>query len=404
MTNFNSDSAYVWIWLADAQKPIVAGKLEKKDFHHDFFYGQSYLNNSQAISLSETELPLVGGRRFTSIKEIHYVIRDALPDAWGRRILNYRYQTSELSILDMLLLSSSDRIGALHFQETADTYSPRFEDHATLEQLLEATSLIEKGEYIPKELEFALNHGTSVGGARPKALINHDDKKYIAKFSSLTDIFPLVQAEYAAMWLAQKIGINAAPVKLVEVKGRFVLLIERFDRIKIANYWARKFMVSALTLLQLDEMEGRYASYLDLADQITRNCKMLITDLHELFKRMVFNILIGNTDDHAKNHSFFWDGKQYELTPAYDICPYPRAGQEATQAMIVGKYGALSQLRNALTAAPWFHLSEESATQIIDELVAKVREFWPEACKQARLKPAQCDQLTGTAVLNPYCF
>lgn len=216
--------------------------------------------------------------------------------------------------------------------------------------------------------------------------------------------YRMQQAEFAAMWLANKIGINTASVKLKNSAGKYILLVERFDRINIQQTWTRKFMVSALTLLGLDENEGRYASYLNLAEQIRKYAKNPIADLHELYQRMVFNILVGNTDDHAKNHAFFWDGHYYTLTPAYDICPYLRAGHEATQAMTVGEMGNYSLLKNALTAANCFGFTEEEAKKKINALVDAVKTFWPEACKQAELTAQQKKQLTGTAVLNPFCF
>lgn len=104
---------------------------------------------------------------------------------------------------------------------------------------------------------------------------------------------------------------------------------------------------------------------------------------------MLFNILIGNTDDHAKNHSFFWDGEQFELSPGYDICPYLRTGQEATQAMTVGEYGTQSTLKNALTSAGAFGLTEKAAQEESDTLVRGIKKYWPEACEHAQLTEFQ---------------
>lgn len=319
-------------------------------------------------------------------------------------MLNHQYQTTAISVLDLLLLSSSDRIGALHFQSSPEDYMPQYENNANLDQLLEAAKLVELGKPLSPALAAALMHGTSVGGARPKTLIDENNKKHIAKFSSSTDIFPIVQAEFAAMHLASELSLKVASVRLVTTAGKKVLLIERFDREKNRGEWHRKFLVSALTLLNLGDSEGRYASYLDLADLMRKYCKNPINDLHELFRRMVFNILIGNTDDHAKNHSFFWDGEYYQLTPAYDICPYLRVGQQATQAMTVGTMGTFSLLANALTAAPWFELSKEEADHEIKRLTEGVNSHWQAACDKAELTKHQHGQLTKTAVLNPYCF
>lgn len=404
MTISNHKEAYVWVWLPDAVQPIVAGKLEHEGSYHDFFYGQTYLNNPSAIALEKNDLPLLKGHRFKSIQELHPVFCDSLPDMWGRRILFNKYYNAPLSSLDMLLFSSSDRIGALHFQENSTEFTPRFENDASLEQLMEAATIIENGKSLPEELAIALFHGTSVGGARPKALLNEKDHKYIAKFGSSTDLFPLVQAEYATMLLGKKIGLNVSPVRLVKISGKYILLVERFDRIKMNNGWSRKFIISGLTMLRLEEIEARYASYLNLADEIRKCSQSPIKDLNELFERMIFNILVGNTDDHAKNHAFFWNGQHHKLTPAYDICPYLRVRQQATQAMIVGKQGSFSLLKNALSAAPWFQLSDQQANDKIDLMVEKIKSFWPDVCEQAELTQLQQQQLNGTAILNPYCF
>ena len=179
----------------------------------------------------------------------------------------------------MLLLSSTDRIGALHFQTSSAEHKTHGEENASIDQLIEAVALIESGQPLPEDLNMALMHGTSVGGARPKALIQEDHKKFIAKFSASTDPFPIVQAEYASMVLAKKMGLDVADVRLVNANNKFVLLVERFDRERKNNAWSRKFVVSALTLLGLDEIEGHYASYIDLSDLIRRDCKNPTKDL-----------------------------------------------------------------------------------------------------------------------------
>lgn len=403
MMTFNTPEAYVWVWLPNAEKPIVAGLLEKNAEGHDFFYGKSYLNSSDAIAFSKFEMPLIQGQRFTSKDTLFHVFSDALPDAWGQRVLLHKYNHA-LSPLDLLLFSSSDRIGALHFQSSPEIYQPQYENSASVEQLMEAVGLVEQGQPLPESLALALLHGTSIGGARPKAFVDAGNKKYIVKFRASTDIYPIVQAEYAAMSLAKKIGLQVANVELASSAGKYMLLVERFDRKFSEGKWTRQFLSSALSLLDLNEFQGRYASYLDLADIMRKVCRDSNNNLRELFRRMIFNILIGNTDDHAKNHAFFWDGKYYELTPAYDICPYLRAGQEATQAMQVGKWGSHSTLQNAKSRASSFGLTAEEAQEEIEKLTEAVRKCWPAVCEEAKLTKLQQAQLSGSAVLNPYCF
>jgi len=136
------------------------------------------------------------------------------------------------------------------------------------------------------------------------------------------------------MRLAKIAGLTVAPVSLTKASNKDVLLIERFDRLKQSDRWQRKIMLSALTLLGLDEMMARYASYEDFAQIIRYGATDAQATLKEIFSRMVFNILCGNTDDHARNHAVFWDGNMLALTPAYYICPQGRNGREASQAML----------------------------------------------------------------------
>ena len=148
------------------------------------------------------------------------------------------------------------------------------------------------------------------------------------------------------MELARRVGSYVAPVKLEQALGRDVLLIERFDR--VPGTGQRRAIVSALTILELDEMAARYASYEALAHQVRERFTDAPRTLRELFARIAFNILVGNNDDHARNHAAFWDGECVTLTPAYDICPQPRAGGETTQAMSIGADGfRMSQSRPA---------------------------------------------------------
>ncbi len=170
------------------------------------------------------------------------------------------------------------------------------------------------------------------------------------------------------MKLALLAGLDVAPVKMVKAAGKDVLLIKRFDRIHTNNGWLRKSMVSALTMFGLSEMNARYASYEDLAQIIRQRFFKPQAALKELFSRLVFNILCGNTDDHARNHAAFRDGKELELTPAYDICPQGRAGNEASQAMKIVADKNLSQLRLCLEVAYQFHISGAEAREIFQHI------------------------------------
>ena len=403
--------AYVWIWLPGATEPVVAGKLEAQGKYITFNYGKSYLERPEALAIYEPELPLQSGiLPLLNGLDMPSSIRDAAPDAWGRRVIINRKMglkgidtdTAVLDEMTYLLESGSDRIGALDFQYSPKEYIPRSSQNASLEELLESAQRVEKGIPLSPDLDQALFHGSSIGGARPKALIESGTSKYIAKFSATNDTYSVVKAEYLAMRLAALCGLNVAPVKLVQALGKDVLLIERFDRSKIESGWTRKSMVSALTLFGLSDMSARYASYEDFAHMIRVRFIEPKKTLKELFGRVVFNILCGNNDDHARNHAAFWDGKELTLTPAYDICPQARTGNESTQAMkIIGNNG-YSQLKTCLMAAHHFLLSEKEAIEIFNTFQENIRNHWDSVCDEASLTEVDKSFFWGRQFLNPF--
>jgi serine/threonine-protein kinase HipA len=406
--------AYVWIWLPNETQPLVAGRIARQnDGRLMFNYGQSYLARDNAIAIYDPELPLRAGEiALHDTMELPSCIRDASPDAWGRRVIINRTlglkgkdaDKIELDELTYLLESGSDRIGALDFQALPMDYKPRQSANATLGELMQSAERVEKGVPLSPDLDQALQHGTALGGARPKALIDDGPRKYIAKFSASADLYSVVKAEYIAMRLASLVGLNVAPVKLTKGLGKDVLLIERFDRLPVGGGWARRALVSALTMLTLDESEARYASYEDFAEIIRHRFTDAKRTLEELFGRIVFNILSGNTDDHARNHAAFWDGKALTLTPAYDICPQGRTGGEATQAMLITGNKRLSQLTLCLEAAPQFLLGADRARIIIDAQLATIRAEFGRICDEAGFSETDRAFLWGRQFLNPFAL
>jgi serine/threonine-protein kinase HipA len=404
---------YVWTWLPEATEPVVAGLITRDGARYIFNYGRSYLARKEAIPLYEPELPLQAGA-IPPLDDLSLAgcLRDGAPDAWGRRVIVNRLYGKKGDGIDVgavdeltyLIESGSDRIGALDFQRSGTTFEGRGSQGAPLEELLTIAERVEKGVPITPDLERAVFHGTSLGGARPKAAIETDDAKFIAKFSSSKDVINVVKAEFVAMRLAARAGLDVARTSLVEAGGKDVLLVERFDRVKTRKGWTRKAMVSALTLLELDELMGRYASYQDLADIIRNRFTAPKKTLHELFGRLVFNILCGNTDDHARNHAAFWDGRLLTLTPAYDICPQNRGGREANQAMLIKDEQHRSQLSLCIEAAPQFLLTEKAAIEIIERQITIIRDSWKDICEEAALSEVDRGILWRGRFLNPYAF
>ena len=400
-----TSDAYIWIWLPGESEPVVCGRLEPENSVYGFVYGKSYLNRPNAIALDPRELPLEERFFLPAFGETHSVIRDAAPDAWGRRVLMYTSGGKAFSELDYLFLAGRDRIGAMDVRQESSGYSGSGAGlSALIEDLMTAAEKVEEGHPLPVSLANALLHGSSVGGARPKALLMNENIKWIAKFSSTTDHYPVVRSEYAAMWLAGKCGIATPDMILLRIMGKDVLLVKRFDRELQNGQWRRRFLISGLTALQLHETEATLSSYPELASFIRRFGDGFASDTKQLFKRMLFNILIGNTDDHARNHSFFWDGRHYTLTPAYDICPILRAGQTAHQAMIIGREGRNSSIRNALSEAKQFGLTSEEAKTIGEETAGIIRLHWDEAADLAGLTSHDSKRLKQATVLSPACF
>lgn len=291
---------------------------------------------------------------------------DASPDSWGQRVIIARLTGKQgreadavnLDRLTFLLESGSNRIGGLDFQVSATEYVAR-EDGATLDELHGAALALDEGELSPA-LAAVLVHATSVGGARPKVTLVDGDKHLIAKLTMSTDIYPMVKAEVAGLELARRVGIDVPPSSVITSLGREVLLIERFDR---PGPGERRMVVSGLTMLGYGDFLGaRYSSYPEMLDVLRQRSRHGEGLGKQIFERVVFNIAIGNIDDHARNHAAFWDGDHLELTPAYDLAPQPRTGSVARQAMDIGRDGSRdSQFVVCVNAAQDYGLSGASA-------------------------------------------
>ena len=411
---------FVWKWLMGESEPVVAGRLvQNMDGQQIFTYGRSYIERHNAESIYSDELPLINGVQtpFVGLSEFA-CIRDTSPDAWGRRVVINRmfavgedvkgkgFYDRELSEITYLLESASDRVGSLDFQLSSTEYVARCESEASIEDLYLATQKVLDGLPIPPSLEMALMHGTSLGGARPKSMLSGEEKKYIAKFSTSTDPYNVVKSEYIAMKLAKLVGIDVADVALGSVFGRDYLLVTRFDRKLISSgNWARRSVVSALTVLELHERWVKEASYLDLIEKIRINGTVFKVQSMELFRRIVFNVLIGNTDDHARNHAFFIKpGDELELTPAYDLCPQPRAGGEATHGMLITKNKRFSRLSDVLSTCERYGLTEQKAKAEIERMAQVVFGAYQNLAVQCSLDVATRNMLWRGAILNRDIF
>ena len=253
-SKFQSNEVFVWVWLPKHTEPVVAGVIQNQGSYYSFNYGKTYLARADAISLFEYELPLISGQQNPKPGlQLPGCLRDGSPDAWGRRVILHRFfgtkgkdlSDQNLDELTFMLESASDRVGALDFQTSPGTYKARVKETAQLEELLEAVTRVQQGLPLSPEISQALFHGTSLGGARPKAMLEDGKLKYIAKFAASNDHYSVVKAEFLAMILAKRVGLNVATVKWKSVAEKDVLLVERFDRTK-SSYFNSKFPFKCL--------------------------------------------------------------------------------------------------------------------------------------------------------------
>jgi serine/threonine-protein kinase HipA len=372
----------------------------------DFTYARSYLNNANAISLYAPELPLRrGAQEPLDGLRVAACLKDATPDSWGERVIGNRLGSgdAELSIETYMLESGSNRLGALDFQLSPEEYRPRL-DTASLDELYDAAEKVLAGEQLNPAIGDALMNGTAIGGAHPKVLISDEfGAEHIAKLSVSSDVHPWIRAEAVAIELARHCGIDVPNASITKSMGRDVLLIERFDRTRGGR---RRHVVSGLTMLGFDALLGaRYGSYPEMLD-VLRELGRAPQDLgRRLFERIIFNIAIGNNDDHARNHAAFWDGESLELTPAFDLTPQPRSTDTSAQAMAIGRDGSrASQFSACVAAAADYGLSRPDAREVVDHVVSKIEAQWPDAADAAGLTEADRNALWRRSILNRSAF
>jgi serine/threonine-protein kinase HipA len=401
-----TEFVHVWTWLPGATSPTPAGGLRwNANLVPEFAYRDAYLDRADRFPLAPEAPTRHGWFQPEEGLSLHGFLADGLPDSWGQQVLRtgrpqaFEDDANEQRVL--MLNSGTDRFGALDFQRSGTIYEPRA-SLATLDELHRAAEMIEAGERLSPELDAALLHGTSIGGARPKALLTDPAtrRSFIAKFASTSDRgLPVVNAEAACLDLARRVGITAAKAEVAHSLGKDVLLVERFDR---DRYGHRFHTVSALTISKLDASIGRYATYPDIYDALM-SAGAAPESGAELFDRIVFNVAVSNSDDHARNHAAFWDGANLNLTPAYDITPGHRSGETAQQALAIGRRGERdSTFETCIEASAIYGLSPAEARESVDRIATTIREHWTEVSEEARLTDAQASRLLGRQILNPY--
>lgn len=345
-----------------------------------FEYDAAWLKHPQKFALGPN-LPLTSVKHH-STNGLFGAFSDPAPDRWGQKLMRrFELESAQTEGRTPRTLLGSDflagvddeiRLGALRFKRPGDDQFLAHTGRAVpplleLRELLSATDRIEKGKARKKDIQLVLAPGGSLGGARPKATIRDREKLHVAKFPSPTDQWPVIPWEAVVLDLAEKAGVSVAPNKIVRIGTKMVLLTERFDRESADK---RVPYMSAMTAIGAQEHEER--SYLEILEVLRRDGAYPVEDARQLWRRMVFNVLVSNTDDHLRNHGFLWAGQGWRLSPAFDMNPAPPIVGARIHALALNELDHSSSIDTVMSVAADFHLTANEAMRIAGEVAASV--------------------------------
>lgn len=414
MTSEAPGECFVYITLPGETAPVTAGRfaltVDRRGVPEGrFVYGRSYLERPNAVALDPVELKLAPRTYATlAMGGVFGALRDASPDHWGRRVIQRHLGKAQPGEMDYLLHSPDDRAGALGFGLHQTPPAPRRSfnqtlDLATVQRIADA---LVADEHLPAaggadeadhdQVEKLMLIGTSMGGARPKAVVEDDDGLWLAKFNRPDDAWNSARVEHAMLTLARACGLLTAQSRVVDVAGRDVLLVKRFDREKTQAGYRRARMVSALTLLRAeDTYQARDKwSYVLLAEELRRVCSEPAAHAAELFRRMCFNALISNVDDHPRNHAVMAQAADWKLSPAYDLTPaVPVSTERRDLAMACGDAGRFANAANLLSQSARFLLEATQARAMVDAMEAQVRGTWYATARAAGVSERDCARI-----------
>lgn len=403
-----TSECFVYITLPGQVAPVTAGRFALTRNRAGaplgrFVYGRSYRERADAVPVDPITLKL-GPRIYetTQLKGVFGALRDAGPDYWGRLVIERHLPAANLDELTYLLHAPDDCAGALGFGLNQQPPAPRrnFSRTLDLDKLQAIADAIVKDQPLPdgqdRQVEQLLLVGTAMGGARPKVVVEDGDGLWLAKFNRDDDKWNCARVEHAMLALGRACGLTTAESRVTRIGGRDVLLVKRFDREKTDDGYLRTRMVSGLTLLRSEETAREQWSYVVLAEELRRICAEPKAAAAELFRRMVFNALISNTDDHPRNHAIIAKNEDWKLSPAYDLTPTSPVGIEHRDlAMICGDAGRFANAANLVSQSPRFLLAPEEASKIIDDMEAAVRARWYDVARGEGVSAADCNRIAG---------
>ncbi|MCB1864089.1 MAG: type II toxin-antitoxin system HipA family toxin [Chromatiales bacterium] len=408
-SSLGTTECFVYLTLPGTSEFVTAGKFVRELDRTGmpvgrFVYGKSYLKRPDAVPIDPVELKL--GRttyRTAALKGMFGALRDAGPDYWGRRVIEKHAGKPQLGELDYLLYAPDDRAGALGFGLGQEPPAPKrkFNKTLDLEKILALADTIIADEEPPQgpeaeQVEDLMLIGTSMGGARPKAVVEDDDGLWIAKFNRPDDKWNHARTEHAMLLLARACGIQSAQSKTITVGDRDVLLVKRFDREKTDEGYLRARMISGLTLLRTEDTHQQRDrwSYVLMAEELRRASSNPKNDAAELFDRMVFNALISNTDDHPRNHALIARDKDWRLSPAYDLTPsMPISMERRDLALSCGDWGRYAHAQNLVSQSQRFFVQRERADALITAMEEQISATWYETSRRAGVSEKDCETI-----------
>lgn len=415
MTSEAPSECFVYITLAGEVGPVTAGRFvlgrDRRDVPEGrFVYGRSYMARPNAVALDPIELKLAPRTYSTvTLGGLFGALRDASPDYWGRRVIQRHLGKAQPGEMEYLLYSPDDRAGALGFGLNQVPPAPKraFNQTLDLANLQAIADKIVADEEAPaaaanadaaQQVENLMLIGTSMGGARPKAVVEDEAGLWIAKFNRPDDDWNSARVEHAMLLLGRACGLTTAESRVEVVGGRDVLLVKRFDRERVESGYLRARMVSALTLLRAeDTYQSRDKwSYVLLAEELRRVCDDPEENTRELFRRMCFNALISNVDDHPRNHAVIAKDAGWKLSPAYDLTPaVPISIERRDLAMACGDAGRFASAENLLSQRARFLLDDDDARGIVDAMEGQVRASWYATARAAGVSERDCEKIAG---------
>jgi serine/threonine-protein kinase HipA len=409
----SATECFVYITLPGETSPVTVGKFvlgknTRGDALGQFVYRGKYLDDPRAVEIDPIELKLSKRTYETALLNgVFGALRDAGPDYWGRRVIEKHAGKAKLGELDYLLESPDDRAGALGFGLNTEPPAPlrKFNKTIDLEKLQALADALVK-DTLPndpqaQQVQDLMLLGTSMGGARPKAVVQDDDALWVAKFNRDDDRWNNTRVEHAMLRLARECGLTTAESKIETVGGKDVLLVKRFDREKTPKGYARARMVSGLTILRSDEApEARQNwSYIILVEELRRIVEEPKRDAKELFRRICFNALISNIDDHPRNHAIIAKEKNWKLSPAYDLTPSTPVSQEHRDlALDCGDQGRYANARNILSQHARFLLERAEAEKIVTDMKAQIETIWYETLRATGVSDKDAETIRGAFV------